>query len=205
MWDRALKSVQCLWVSLWDYMNPALLWLCGLVRCRASYGTWALPWSLSHWKSDERGDCYPWSCTASARQQSLTKPQRDLLERRGHFEMLTVFVLVFVGLLGPCTTLVLWLGWMQSFLSGPDHSVIKSKTRVWIAILEAAQHWQDGNQTTEKIAREEGKLCKLVQCLCLSLWDYLNPVLLWLYGLVGCSTSYRTWTLALITQSLRVR
>ena len=44
-----------------------------------------------------------------------------------------VFVFVFLGFHEPCTTLALWLGWTKHFLwdvnSGPDHSVIKSKTR----------------------------------------------------------------------------
>ena len=64
-------------------------------------------------------------------------------ERRHSFAIFAEFVFVFVGFHEPCTTLDLWLGWMQHFLwevnSGPD-SVIKSKTRRRIVILKAAPH-----------------------------------------------------------------
>ena len=66
------------------------------------------------------------------------------------------FALVFDGLLEPCTTLALWLGWTQHFLwdmnSGPDHSVIESKMRGGIAILDAVPNQQNtiAHQALEK-------------------------------------------------------
>ncbi len=65
-------------------------------------------------------------------------------ERMQSFAINAVFVFVFVGFHELCTTLALWLGWMQRFLwdvnSGPDHSVIESKSRGGIVILNAAPH-----------------------------------------------------------------
>ena len=52
-------------------------------------------------------------------------------ERRQSFAIRAVFVVVVVGFHEPCATLALWLSWMHRFLleAGPDHSVIKRKTR----------------------------------------------------------------------------
>ena len=71
--------------------------------------------------------------------------------RRWSFAISTVFVFlfvfIFVGLHEPCTTLALWLDWMQRFLhdvkSGLSHSVIKSKERGGVVILNTAPLQQD--------------------------------------------------------------
>ncbi len=63
-------------------------------------------------------------------------------ERRQSFAISAVFVFAFMGFHDPCTTLALWLGWMHCFLqdvsSGPDHSVIESKTTGGVVILKDA-------------------------------------------------------------------
>ena len=74
-----------------------------------------------------------------------------------------MIVLVFVGLLEPYFDFVAWLNtvcFLRDMNSGPDHSVIESKTRGRIIILEAAQHPQTAitHQTSERFATDEGKL-----------------------------------------------
>ena len=96
-----------------------------------------------------------------------------------------LFVFGYVGLHEPCTTLSLWLGWMQHFLqdmnSAPDHSVIKNKARGRIAILKTASHQQhEENLLILRAICGRGR-----ECLCLSLWDHINPVIFWCCGLVG--------------------
>ena len=61
-------------------------------------------------------------------------------------------------------------------------SVLKSKTCEEITSEKAQLNIQS----------QEGESLQSAQCWIWFLWDYLNPVLLWLCGFVGCSTFYGT-------------